>query len=57
MPGSRIPIVSEDRIREARPDYVVLLPWNLKEELSEQLEYVRGWGGRLVTAVPELSIE
>lgn len=56
MPGSRIPIVSEDRIREARPDYVVLLPWNLRAELTAQLVYVREWGGRLVTAVPELCI-
>ena len=57
MPGSRIPIVSEARLRKARPDYVVLLPWNLRAELREQLTYVREWGGQFVTAVPALEIE
>ena len=56
MPGSRIPIVGEERLREARPDDVVLLPWNLRDELVAQLDYVRSWGGRFVTAVPELRI-
>jgi hypothetical protein len=54
MPGSRIPIVAEERLRADRPDDVVLLPWNLRDELMAQLDYVRGWGGRFVTAVPEL---
>lgn len=57
LPGSRIPIVAEDRLRSDRPDYVVLLPWNLREEVSAQLDYRREWGGRLVTAVPVLEIE
>jgi len=57
LPGSRIPIVSEDRIRTEKPDYVVLLPWNLKEELKTQLAYIRDWGGQFVTAVPHLSVE
>ncbi|HJV61636.1 MAG TPA: class I SAM-dependent methyltransferase [Albitalea sp.] len=56
MPGSRVPIVDEDHLRAAKPDYVVLLPWNLKHELVQQLDYVRGWGGRFVTAVPVLEI-
>ena len=56
MPGSRIPIVAEDQLKAARPDYVVLLPWNLLPELSEQLAYVRQWGGRFVTAVPQLQV-
>jgi len=56
MPGSRIPIVDEARLREAKPDYVLLLPWNLKDELVEQLEYVRAWGGSFVTAVPRLEV-
>ena len=56
MPGSRIPIVAEDRLRETRPDDVVLLPWNLREELTAQLGYVREWGGRFVTAVPSLQV-
>ncbi len=56
MPGSRIPIVDESRLREAKPNYVVILPWNLKVEVTQQLEYIRDWGGRFVTAVPELEI-
>lgn len=56
MPGSRIPIVAETQLRAVKPDYVVLLPWNLKDELVAQLEYVRAWGGRFVTAVPRLEI-
>jgi len=54
MPGSRIPIVDEARLRADRPDDVVLLPWNLRDELMAQLDYVRDWGGRFVSAVPEL---
>ncbi len=56
MPGSRIPIVPEAVLREARPDYVVILPWNLKNEVMEQLAYIREWGGKFVTAVPQLEI-
>lgn len=56
LPGSRIPIVSEERLREVRPDYVVLLPWNLCDELVGQLAYVADWGGRFVTAVPSLRV-
>jgi len=56
MPGSRVPIVSEERIRQEKPKYVVLFPWNLRQELAEKLEYVRSWGGRLVVAVPRLEI-
>jgi SAM-dependent methyltransferase len=56
MPGSRIPIVAEDHLRSTRPDDVVLLPWNLRDELMPQLAYVREWGGRFVTAVPSLKV-
>ena len=56
LPGSRIPIVSEDRLRAERPDYVLILPWNLKDEVMAQLTYVREWGGRFVTAIPELAV-
>ena len=56
MPGSRIPIVDERSLHDERPDYVLLLPWNLKTELMRQLDYVRGWGGRFVTAVPRLEL-
>jgi len=56
MPGSRIPIVSEDRLIEKRPDYVVILPWNLREEIMQQLAYVQEWGGKFMTAVPDLKL-
>jgi hypothetical protein len=55
-PGTHIPIVSPDRIRETRPDYVLLLPWNLKEELMEQLSYISEWGGRFIIPIPEAQI-
>jgi SAM-dependent methyltransferase len=57
LPGSRIPILAEARIREERPDYVVILPWNLRDEVMQQLAYIREWGGRFVTAVPELRVQ
>jgi len=57
MPGSRIPIVNELLLKQAKPDYVVILPWNLKKELMLQLEYVKTWGGNFVTAVPSMRIE
>ena len=56
MPGSRIPIVDESRFDTEKPDYVVILPWNLKDEIAEQNKRIRDWGGTFVTAVPQLSI-
>lgn len=56
MPGSRIPIVDESLLKQEKPDYVVILPWNLKAEVALQLEYVRPWGGKFVTAVPKLEV-
>jgi len=56
LPGTRIPIYSPERIAETRPDYVLLLPWNLREELATQLAYVREWGGRLVVPIPEVEV-
>ena len=57
LPGSRIPVVGEAMLRDARPDFVLILPWNLRDEIVTQLAYVREWGGRFVTAVPALTIE
>ena len=54
MPGSRIPIVDEDHILERKPDYIVIFPWNLSDEVIGQLDHVRGWGCEFVTAVPKL---
>ncbi len=56
LPGSRIPIVSEDFLHRERPDFIVILPWNIKSEVIEQLAYVRDWGGRFVCAVPKLVV-
>jgi SAM-dependent methyltransferase len=56
MPGSRIPIVTEQRIRDERPDLIVILPWNLKDEVIAQLDYARQWGAQFVIAIPELRI-
>jgi C-methyltransferase C-terminal domain/Putative zinc binding domain/Methyltransferase domain len=56
LPGTHIPIYPPDRLAETRPDYVLVLPWNLREEISQQLGYVRSWGGRLVFPIPALDI-
>jgi len=56
LPGSRIPIYPPDRLAETRPDYVLVLPWNLREEISQQLTYVQAWGGRLVFPIPVLDV-
>jgi 2-polyprenyl-3-methyl-5-hydroxy-6-metoxy-1,4-benzoquinol methylase len=56
LPGSRIPIYSPDRIRETKPDYIVILPWNLKEEIMAQLNYIREWGGQFVIPIPKVTI-
>lgn len=57
MPGSRIPIVDEGDLKRCKPDYVVILPWNLKAEVMQQLSYIQDWSGCFVTAVPSLQIE
>jgi SAM-dependent methyltransferase len=54
LPGSHIPIVAEEYLIQAKPDYVVILPWNLRAEVAEQLAYIREWGGQFVTSVPAL---
>ena len=56
LPGVRIPVVTEAILREHQPDFVVILPWNLKQEIIEQLAYIRDWNGKFVTAVPRLDI-
>lgn len=56
LPGTRIPIHGPDRLRETRPDYVLILPWNLKDEIVEQMADVRSWGGKFVVAVPEVRV-
>jgi len=56
LPGTHIPILHPDRLREARPDYVLILPWNLKDEITAQLAYIREWGGRCVVPIPETTV-
>jgi 2-polyprenyl-3-methyl-5-hydroxy-6-metoxy-1,4-benzoquinol methylase len=56
LPGTHIPIHHPDRIRETRPDYVMILPWNLRDEIVEQLQFIREWGGRFVVPIPAVEI-
>ena len=56
LPGTRIPIHGPEKIRETRPDYVVILPWNLKDEIIEQMSHIRDWGGKFVVFIPAVQI-
>jgi len=56
LPGSHIPIHSPERISETKPDYVLILPWNLKDEIMQQLAYIREWGGRFVVPIPSVRV-
>jgi 2-polyprenyl-3-methyl-5-hydroxy-6-metoxy-1,4-benzoquinol methylase len=56
LPGTHIPIFPPDKIAETRPDYVLILPWNLKDEIVEQLAYIREWGGQCVVPIPEVRV-
>ena len=56
LPASHIPVVNEQFLKDAKPDFVLILPWNLKEEIGEQLSYVKEWGGKLVVAIPTIDI-
>ncbi|CAK0756822.1 Methylation protein EvaC [Gammaproteobacteria bacterium] len=56
LPGSHIPVVGEAPLREIKPDYLLILPWNLRKEITSQLSYVAHWGGHFVVAVPQLEV-
>ena len=56
LPGTRIPVYAPERLLEAKPDYVVILPWNLKDEIAGQMAGVRAWGGRFVTFIPDVRV-
>jgi hypothetical protein len=56
MPGCRLPIVAPERIAETRPDYILILPWNLTAEITRSLDYIGDWGGSFVTAIPDLRV-
>jgi C-methyltransferase C-terminal domain len=56
LPGTHIPICHPEKIKETRPDYVMILPWNLKDEVMGQMRYIRDWGGQFVIPIPEVRI-
>ena len=56
MPASHIPIVTEEFIRNEKPDFIIILPWNIKDEIIKQLNYVNSWGGKFVVPIPHLQI-
>jgi len=56
LPGTHIPIYNPDKIKDVKPDYVLILPWNLKDEIMTQLQYIREWGGKFVIPIPEVKI-
>ena len=56
LPGTHIPVYPPDQIRKTRPDYLLILPWNLKDEIIQQNAYIRDWGGRFVVPIPELMV-
>jgi C-methyltransferase C-terminal domain len=56
LPGTRIPVYSPDQIRRTQPDYLLILPWNLKDEIIQQNAYIRDWGGQFVVPIPEVTV-
>jgi len=56
LPGTHIPIFSPERLAQTRPDYILILPWNLKDEIMAQLSYTRNWGARFVVPIPEVEV-
>jgi C-methyltransferase C-terminal domain/Putative zinc binding domain/Methyltransferase domain len=56
LPASHIPVMNEDFLKAAKPDFVIILPWNLKEEITQQLSYIGDWGGKFVIPIPSLQI-
>ncbi|MBN3909462.1 MAG: methyltransferase domain-containing protein [Nostoc sp. NMS1] len=56
LPGTHIPIFHPDKITETKPDYVLILPWNLKNEIMTQMAYIRDWGGQFVVPIPEVNV-
>ncbi len=56
LPGTHIPIYHPDKVKETKPDYLLILPWNLKEEIMEQMSYIRDWGGKFVVFIPEVKV-
>ena len=56
LPGSHIPVVNEEHLKKDKPDFVIIFPWNIKEEITKQLSYIKDWGGQFVIFIPELQL-
>jgi hypothetical protein len=56
LPGTHIPIYAPEQITETRPDYLLILPWNLKEEIMDQMRHIRQWGGQFIVPIPEVRV-
>lgn len=56
LPGTHIPIYAPDKVKETKPDYLLILPWNLKEEIMDQMSYIRAWGGQFAVCIPEVKV-
>ena len=56
LPGTHIPVLGPEHVRETRPDYLLILPWNIKAEIMEQMAFIREWGGQFVTAIPSVQV-
>ena len=56
LPGTHIPVKHPDKIREDKPDYVLILPWNIKDEIMKQMSYIREWGGKSVIPIPKVEV-
>jgi hypothetical protein len=54
LPGSHLPILAPEKLKETRPEVVVILPWNLREEIAAQISFIRDWGGRFLTLAPRV---
>jgi hypothetical protein len=56
LPGSHIPVIAENGVKQYKPEYILILPWNIKEEIIRELDYVRKWDGKFVIPIPELTV-
>ena len=56
LPGTHIPIKSPKEIKKSKPDYLLILPWNLQDEIMEEMNFIREWGGKFVIPIPEVKI-
>jgi hypothetical protein len=56
LPGTHIPILSPSKIEETKPDYVLILPWNIKKEIMKQLSYIGEWNGRFIVPIPKVTV-